>query len=160
MSDDTEERTFEGALVIGTHFSICDLPGEPFDWDAEAASDFLADVGNDLRNAMIMAGNEFLQNAVSNRFDYDGEGDTFDANEHRARGLKIARLSDGAWLKKMPAWLVKPGEPAETWVTGPEEATVFGAQEAATMSIPAGCVLVQDGTDPFATAEPEGPAGP
>lgn len=149
MTDTAQDRTPEGALVVGTHFSINDLPGVPFNWDPEEAQDFLCDIGPRLRDAMISAGNEFLQNAVSTTLDFDGEWDTFQGSENSARGLKILRLEDKAWMKLNPAWLAKPGEPREVWVAGPEDATVLGAQEAATMSLPIGCVLVQDGTNPF-----------
>lgn len=141
-----------GPVLVGTHFGINDLPGKAFDWNAEAAEDFLSVISGGLRDAMISAGTQYIELRMSMDLNVpeddeeDEDYDTFDHPAYQERQVRVMRLSDGTWWDHKPGWMKTPDQ----WQSDPEKATLFQATDVMNMAVPEGCVIV-----PFAVAQPE-----
>ena len=143
--------------VVSAFFTVNDLP-EAFFKDLDDAADFLDMVSNDLRDAMISAGNDALDRLVALHMHEEARarlaaegldedeineelesGDCFSENEDQVNGFHVMDLQ-GNWLVRNYDQLER--ETAMNWSRNRAEACAFPAEQALSMTLAHGCVLV------------------
>lgn len=137
----------EGPVLVGTRFSICDLPGDAFGWDREAAEDFLFSIEKEMTSAMSEAGNRVIDANLPACESWEG----FDHPSFREPEFNVLRVSDGAWLENQ-TWAARGND---GWVTDRAKATAYRTDVVLMMDLPADCALVRVPVPEFGGYEPE-----
>ena len=149
-----------GPTLVGTHFSICDLPMAAFDNDPEKAADFLYMNRSKIEDAMSTAGNEAIRSCMiwdGLEWDPDDEDDTFSHEAWQEREVNVVRLGQTpSYMSLGPVVIAKEGDLQQvSWTEDRSQATRFSYRKASNMGLPENCALL-----PIAIAEPEIEAEP
>ena len=143
--------------VVSTSFTVNDLP-EAFFEDAEEAADFLHDVAGQIRDAMVSAGNDAIDNLLRTHME-DGarerlarEGCDEDEIEEELESGEcfndLRKMANDFHVMDMRGyWLVRNYDMSErqfvtNWSRDRKEACAFLPEEALAMQLAHGCVLV------------------